>query len=627
MCTDDAGVIERDSGPQYPTYLFAPFADVRAHTPLEHAVAEASSLLGRRVVVVECAGALDPGCIPMMIRGTGPDASPRRRRAVCSECRYQSAMRVFPPGADRVSLDSQVVAGDLNDVEAFLESVNPSNWRECEFDGLPIGKWAAYSVILHSKSARFEDNASRWAEYLSEVRSCALTSRAIGRLQATTGVEVAAVYNVLYPVNRVFWEVSKRNGARLVNFQWGPAFANAHGHATLYTDVLGQQTLVDSQFSRESMEVSLSDEDIAAVESQISEFAMARHHGVYSAEFASRRPQDVRGQLGLRAQSKVLVALGSSEDEDVAAAHADALYRRDPLAGHATYEEYLGVVLRAAEKCPEYDFVFRVHPRLFPNKREGVLSPQVKAISEQARNGPLNLHLNLPSDEIDLYSLMRIASASINFRSTAGLEFDLLGIPTVLYDADSLNAYPSGLDFVAERGNMLDFLDCIQAALERGWSLQSSISAFRWGSTRWYRAPIFLTQRGVFPTDWAKDTAVAPRIAMSQKLRGVTPEWVLELARSWRRRRNRRPQSWLAADWSLGELSEALREYSSPIDSQMRILRQAGQSRYSGQAERIAVAASLKRVYSHLGWTAEESGAGATNFAVRALFSGSLEAS
>ena len=110
--------------------------------------------------------------------------------------------------------------------------------------------------------------------------------------------------------------------------------------------------------------------------------------------------------------------------------------------------------------------IIRVHPREFPNKREGVLSEHARILQAVLAGLPPNVKVNWPTDHVSLYDLANIADVFANGWSTAGKEMAWLGLPVVLYSND-LTLYPPSLNYVGT--TKPEYFRQIEQALNDGW--------------------------------------------------------------------------------------------------------------------------------------------------------------
>jgi hypothetical protein len=189
---------------------------------------------------------------------------------------------------------------------------------------------------------------------------------------------------------------------------------------------------------------------------------------------------EIQQKLGTTKNKPVAVVLIGSPDETRSSALVDAEFERVPIDQVSSVTEFIERALQAARNSPEIDFVFRLHPRLAPNKRESLRSPDLDVIEELLSRRGTNVFLNSPGDGIGLYDVARIATFGINHASSAGLEFLALGIPVIHYDPPRLNAYPPSLGLGVSRNNDQAFMGAINFAVASPRSTDIAIRAWRW---------------------------------------------------------------------------------------------------------------------------------------------------
>jgi hypothetical protein len=159
-----------------------------------------------------------------------------------------------------------------------------------------------------------------------------------------------------------------------------------------------------------------------------------------------------------------------------------------PIDQVSSVTEFIEQSLLAARDLKDVEFVFRLHPRLAPNKRESLRSPDLDLIEELLEQRTPNVFINSPDDGIGLYDVARVASIGINHASSAGLEFLALGIPVVHYDPPRLNAYPASLGLEVERFDADGYSAKINQAITTPRSTEIAIKAWRWYSITLARA-------------------------------------------------------------------------------------------------------------------------------------------
>ena len=116
---------------------------------------------------------------------------------------------------------------------------------------------------------------------------------------------------------------------------------------------------------------------------------------------------------------------------------------------------------------PDLFLIIRVHPREFPNHREGQKSKNAELYEKLLTNLPSNIVVNWPSDNISVYDLAEHVDLVLNGFSSSGLEMALLGIPVLSY-ANEWNTYPIDLDTKIDTRD--DLFASIDGLIEAGWS-------------------------------------------------------------------------------------------------------------------------------------------------------------
>jgi hypothetical protein len=289
------------------------------------------------------------------------------------------------------------------------------------------------------------------------------------------------VYNPLYPTNRVFTELALTNPKiQYVGMSAGAFVPNRYSTIALYRSIQSSQTAVDSPRLMESLEIPLTRLEVELVARNLGHLIQGRDPWVYSTAPTFMAIDEIQQKLGTTKNKPVAVVLIGSPDETRSSALVDAEFERVPIDQVSSVTEFIERALQAARNSPEIDFVFRLHPRLAPNKRESLRSPDLDVIEELLSRRGTNVFLNSPSDGIGLYDVARIASFGINHASSAGLEFLALGIPVIHYDPPRLNAYPPSLGLGVSRNNDQAFMDAINIALASPRSTDIAIRAWRW---------------------------------------------------------------------------------------------------------------------------------------------------
>ncbi|MEO8701409.1 MAG: hypothetical protein ABI867_15290 [Kofleriaceae bacterium] len=166
----------------------------------------------------------------------------------------------------------------------------------------------------------------------------------------------------------------------------------------------------------------------------------------------------------------------SSYDEYVAAQAAGGVPLQSTLL-FPTQLDWARALIVWASHHPERFVLLRVHPREFPNKRDGRKSEHAAALERELAVLPDNVRVNWPADNLSIYDVAENADLFLNAWSTAGREMALLGLPVVTY-CPTLLQYPAELNYVGT--TQATYFEAIETALRDGWSFERTRRVYRW---------------------------------------------------------------------------------------------------------------------------------------------------
>jgi hypothetical protein len=539
---------------QWRILWFSPNAGLWETSQLEHDFANGLVSQGAEVTVIRCRGLFDSLCPTMQANGLQITAPDSQKQSICKECKCSEASFRSVATYSTVWIDDYLTEAKRNQVVQEVDQVTRENWQEFGDYEFPINRYASYLSMLHHKVPDVTSTDISWNEYLSDLTNSLFSYHALPQIFIEKNPTHCFVYNPLYPTNRVFTELALANPAiQYVGMSAGAFVPNRYSTIALYRSIQSSQTAVDSQRLLESLGIPLSHLEVKLVARNLGHLIQGRDPWVYSTAPSFMSTQEIHGQLGTSGSKPIAVVLIGSPDETRSSALVDAEFERVPIDQVSSVTEFIEQSLLAARNSPDVDFVFRMHPRLSPNKREILRSPDLDLIEELLERRTSNVFINSSNDEIGLYDVARIASIGINHASSAGLEFLALGIPVVHYDPPRLNAYPASLGLQVDRRDPEGFTAAIEQAIRTPMSTEIAIKAWRWFAVTLVRAithrtwqyelenmdlgdpkQSLSTLRKVIPVAWREK--VARRLALRQKSRKTqvhsetiqSQEWIME---------------------------------------------------------------------------------------------------
>jgi hypothetical protein len=459
--------------------FFSPFANIWEHSFPEGLVAESFAQDAVEVTAVRCNGMLQVHCVAMSAAGVGADASLGARRQVCRACVKRRDLLTRELGIPAIIMDEWVDADIESRVTATIDQLDRARWADLEVDGIPLGRYAMYETWINRKLVSTELSDDVWAEYLGQLRNTLLTYFASQRILDREKPDAVIVYNDHYSVNHAFAAAARRAGIASHTIHGGSHVVRRAETLSILASDLTTDDIFRSEAWRNYQGSPIGWDEIDLVGGHLSGLFAANSAFAYSSELKGTDANELRKRLAIVPGVSVLLATMSSEDELMASRLIDAIPSN--LGRKSLFRdqfEWVDHLLGYARMHPEVHLVLRLHPRMFPNKREAVLSPVVSRIMALRDDAPPNVTFNMPSDGIGLYDIMQIVDVLLNFHSSVGAELSAVGIPVVVPANADFFTYPSELNRIGH--TVAEYAAQIDRALAEGWSVENSRRAFRW---------------------------------------------------------------------------------------------------------------------------------------------------
>lgn len=468
------------------------FANIWEHTFPESLVAEGLVERGATVTTVRCGTMLQSHCVAMSAAGVGPDAPLNVRERVCVACTKRRDLVDSTIPFEPVVLDTIVTAQDRKAASRTQRTVTLENWVDYELDGVALGRYAAYEFLLNNKILGTDIPEPLWPRYLNKLEQSVLVYLSGKRLMEIERPDRVIVYNRLYAVNHAFCEAAKSLGIPTYTLQGGGHIVHRGESLTMFRDTQSLHDVYGTKAWHDYRDAAIGDSEVNLVGTHLSGLLEGSSAFAYSSAFQASQPGDLRQRFGVPDGARVLLVPMSSEDEVNAARLADVLPEpSDAKSLFSDQFEWLVFLFEYAAAHPELHIIVRLHPRMFPNKRENVLSPIVTHILDLLERAPSNVATNLPTDDVSMYDLMQIVDVLLNFRSSAGAELAAFGVPVVTPANRDFYSYPPELNLIGATRDQ--YARQIDAALAAGWSIDNARRAFRWFAFLFTRVAVDLS--------------------------------------------------------------------------------------------------------------------------------------
>lgn len=458
--------------------FFAPHSAIWVHAFPEALVAEAAAQQGNEIIYVGCGGQLDSYCVAMSAFGVSYEASPSEKKQVCGLCKKNLEIIRKNFGFRGGDLSELVDSTDLSYADELVSLVTPENCLDLSVDEIDVGRIALYELLLHAKKSAIDFNSNEWERYQDSLKNTILVLRVMKKIFDETQPDRVVVYNALYSVNRIVCKLAELRGIPEYFLHAGENIANR-----LQTLMLDRgHNFSHYQYMRNKwVEISQNpcpENAMKAATDHFLEVIKGRSPLAYSS--ANGSEVDLRKFFRIEEDQKVICATMSSYDEMFAAETIGALPSDIKLL-FPKQVDWIRALIQYVANRRDLNLIIRIHPREFPNKRDGVLSAHAKMLKSALSILPSNVSVNWPTDKVSLYDLANIVDVFANAWSTAGEEMVLLGIPVVLYSHE-LVMYTSDLNFVGTTEQ--EYFQQIELALKEGWSSERIRKAYRWSGMK-----------------------------------------------------------------------------------------------------------------------------------------------
>ena len=411
------------------------------------------------------------------------ESSAEEKEKVCNQCRANASLIKSKFGFAGYDLSSQLDSQSISAVEEHLKSVTPENFQEFKLEGIGLGVLALYEFLLQHKKSDLKFNAQEWWHYLGFLRNTLFSFYAGRTILEKEKPSAVLTYNNLYAVNSVVCQLAEKRGVPSFNIVAGPSLRNR-----LQGLLIGRGNwyeLMKHLKARWPTEKNIpcSQAELDAVTEHFLELFKGRHVLAYSSP-KEENPPDIREIFGIKKSQKVLLAALSSQDEFIAAEKAGLIPINRPLL-FSNDIDWIKALIKFVRNRPDLFLIIRVHPREFPNKREGQKSQHAEQLERELQNLPANVRVNYPADNLSLYNIAGEADVLLNCWSSVGKELALLGTPVVIY-SDMVILYPADLNFMATTET--EYFRTIDVAIASGWDFERVRKAFRWHALEYYRS-------------------------------------------------------------------------------------------------------------------------------------------
>lgn len=467
--------------------IFAPFAAVWPNSRGEVELAENLVREGHEILFLRCDKDFEDFCISMASQGLSEISTAEDKLDVCKMCiRTKNFIEKYM-GFPSVNFYKEVNSHVLDLLENEIGRVSSTNWMKYSYEGLALGRIAAYEFFIRHKLTTYEIPISLWNNYLFQLRNTLLTYISAVDFfknyprEKEGAIDRVIVSNSYYSSNRVFSIVAELNGTEA--FTIDPAGYIYETSASYDVQkALNYEYPVNSKAWVRFSKVPLSIHELRSAGKYVNHLISARSFWTYSSPINEGGFRSFPEFLDIPKGAKVLLLAMSSADEIFAQELIDGISETNLKQSNSLFASQLEWIQFVVENIKNRDdiyLVIRPHPREFPNKRENRKSSQGSLISDWLTNSslPPNVLINWPDQKISLYQFLPRVERLLIAWSSVAIEFGIFGKPVISY----VNPYmtlPGEMVSVATSKD--EYVEMIIKEIKPADSLVRSKAAFRW---------------------------------------------------------------------------------------------------------------------------------------------------
>lgn len=461
--------------------FFSPFSNIWVHSLAESLLASGLKKFGWRVSRIYCNGLLDSFCVAMSEAGLNELSSAKQKSQICKACKKRRDLLGTSFQFTSTFLEDFVFESDVLEANRILESVTPATWQTLEVLGVPLGKFAIYELWLSRKLISEDLDPEIWQLYLNQLKNTLITFYSALRYLEQHRPSAVIVYNNRYSVNHAFCAAAKYLAINSYSIHGGWHIERRPTSLSMMRLGVSMQTIFDLPGWKEAKKQPITNQDSLLVKEHFQGLWDASSAFAYSSKLKGSLPSELRATFKIPHDSKVLLATMSSEDEILGARLIGASIEQEGKDSVFKNQiKWIESLISFAAARKDLHLIVRLHPRMFPNKRESVTSPTIAEINRLIKIAPSNVSFNVPSDNVGLYDLVQIVDVLLNYSSSVGAEIAALGLEVVAPLNNKFETYPSEINSTGN--NAAEYFKLIDEAIQRGWSLENARTAFRWFS-------------------------------------------------------------------------------------------------------------------------------------------------
>ena len=458
---------------------FAPYSAVWPHLEIEISHMSRLAKVNYETTFLKCDKDFNTFCNSMSAYGLKENSELSMKENICKICLHSTKTANDFFGINFEFLNKYLDTSDYVELSKFKKSITRQNWNFLEYEGIPIGKFAAYEIILRYKLKSIDVNPTIF-EYISkQIEYNSLVVKSSINFFSKNNIEVSYVYNENYSLNKTFQEVAKKFDVRIESLQANGPLNSLYSRYAISNISIPFLEIHKGKEWENFSQTALSIFQILKICKSVLVYLSSKSFLIYSTK---SKPiifkSTLRKKYNIPKGKKILLITLASQYEYFAFNFINS-DREFPI-----IEDTTKIINELNAFCvdnPEYYVILRIHPRELPNKRENVYSQEAQKLDSLMKNTrfPKNLIINKPEDNVSAYQLILLSDYVLNNLSTIGVEANIFGKPVISLQKNNYQFYPEVLNNYYDTSD-ISKLDPQLLVKENYSKQQNQIVVFRW---------------------------------------------------------------------------------------------------------------------------------------------------
>lgn len=386
------------------------------------------------VKIIGCRGAMQDSCIAIKAH-TNFYKKKKFIKNICKRCQW--SQKKYSKNYEIFWIDDFLETNDYLKVNDIAKNISNVNFLKFTFEKLPLGKISLFENMLIFKKNRLNFLKSEFQIILNTIKILMLFLKAAQKIYKIYKPNIVISQNGNYSLSKTFNLFF--NARRIPAYSWEASNHYYKRFEKLFickNDNNFGLNQIKKFFSINYNNQSNTEDNLKSVNSHFNTIINAKALRSFAKPY-SKLDKSLRSFYNIKTK-KIVLLNTSSWDEIVGTYLLRGINIKDLLIFNSQ-EEWIAKTIGHFKKKEDCTLLIRPHPRDYNNKNSNLMR-YLKKI-----NNNKNIIINIPSDKISLYTILKDIDLVLNSWSTLGMESGIFNIPT-LSISHELILYPKKLE-------------------------------------------------------------------------------------------------------------------------------------------------------------------------------------